>query len=53
MSTISQQTKRITTWLNHVTRRRELTNLSDRILQDIGLSRCYTSAEACKPFWMA
>ena len=53
MSTINQQTKLIATWLNNVTRRNELTNLSDRILQDIGLSRGYTSVEACKPFWMA
>jgi uncharacterized protein YjiS (DUF1127 family) len=53
MSTINQQTKLIATWLNNMTRRSELTNLSDRILQDIGLSRCYTSVEACKPFWMA
>ena len=53
MSTINQQTKLIATWLNTMTRRSELTNLSDRILQDIGLSRCYTSVESCKPFWVA
>jgi uncharacterized protein YjiS (DUF1127 family) len=53
MSTINQQTKLIATWLNNMTRRSELTNLSDRILQDIGLSRCYTSVESCKPFWVA
>jgi uncharacterized protein YjiS (DUF1127 family) len=53
MSTINQQTKLIATWLNNVTRRNELTNLSDRILQDIGLSRRYTSVATCKPFWMA
>jgi uncharacterized protein YjiS (DUF1127 family) len=53
MSTINQQSKLIATWLNDMTRCSELTNLSDRILQDIGLSRCYTRVEACKPFWMA
>ena len=53
MSTINQQTKLIATWLNNITRRSELTNLSDRILQDIGLSRCYMRVEACKPFWMS
>jgi uncharacterized protein YjiS (DUF1127 family) len=53
VSTINQQTKLIATWLNNMTRRSELTNLSDPILQDIGLSRCYTSVEACKPFWVA
>ena len=53
MSAINRRTKRITRWLDHMTRRSELTNLSDRILQDIGLSRCYTSVQTCKPFWMA
>jgi uncharacterized protein YjiS (DUF1127 family) len=53
MSTINQQTKLIATWLNNMARRSELTNLSDRILQDIGLARCYTSVQTCKPFWMA
>jgi uncharacterized protein YjiS (DUF1127 family) len=53
MSTINQQTTLIATWLNNMTRRSELTSLSDRILQDIGLSRCNASVEACKPFWMA
>ena len=53
MSTINQQTKRITRWLDHMIWRSESTNLSDRILQDIGLSRCYTSVQTCKPFWMA
>jgi len=53
MTTINQQTKRISTWLRRVTLCRELTNLSDRALQDIGVSRRHVSIEACKPFWMA
>jgi len=53
MTTINQQTQRIATWLRRATLRRELTNLSDRALQDIGVSRHHVSIEACKPFWMA
>ena len=53
MSTINQLTKRIATWLARTTIRSELTALSDRALQDIGLSRRHMSVEACKPFWMA
>jgi uncharacterized protein YjiS (DUF1127 family) len=53
MTTISQQTKRLATWLELAKLRRELTNLSDRSLQDIGLSRRHVSIEACKPFWLA
>jgi len=53
MSTINQQTKRIATWLIRAAVRSELTTLSDRALQDIGLSRRHVSVEACKPFWMA
>lgn len=53
MITIDQQTKRIATWLRRISLRRELTNLSDRALQDIGVSRRHVSIEACKPFWMA
>jgi uncharacterized protein YjiS (DUF1127 family) len=53
MSTINQQTKRIATWLTRTTFRSELTALSDRALQDIGLLRRHVSIDACKPFWMA
>jgi uncharacterized protein YjiS (DUF1127 family) len=43
----------IATWRKRAALRRELKSLSDRILQDIGVARCYPSAGACKPFWMA
>ena len=33
--------------------RTELTSLSDRLLRDIGISRCTANFEASKPFWMA
>jgi len=32
--------------------RDELMSLSDRCLQDIGMSRCTSVFEASKPFWM-
>ncbi|HML08967.1 MAG TPA: DUF1127 domain-containing protein [Xanthobacteraceae bacterium] len=32
--------------------RSELMHLSDRTLQDIGISRHAARLEACKPFWM-
>ncbi len=53
MTTINRQTKRLATWLERATLRRELTNLGDRTLQDIGLSRRRVSIEICQPFWMA
>jgi len=53
MTTINRQTQRIANWLTRTTFRSELTALSDRALQDIGLSRRHLSVEACKPFWMA
>lgn len=40
-------------WHHSLSSRRELANLSDRILRDIGLSRGETSVQAPKPFWLA
>jgi uncharacterized protein YjiS (DUF1127 family) len=40
-------------WRHRARSRRELMNLSDRCLQDIGISRCTVDFEASKPFWMA
>jgi len=39
-------------WHRRECSRRELMNLSDRILQDIGLSRGETKLEAPKLFWL-
>ena len=39
-------------WRRHESSRRELMNLSDRTLQDIGLSRGETKSEASKLFWL-
>jgi len=39
-------------WRRRARSRNQLVNLSDRTLQDIGISRCMAHWEACKPFWM-
>jgi uncharacterized protein YjiS (DUF1127 family) len=39
-------------WRRHARSRAELVNLSDKCLQDIGLSRCPADRETYKPFWM-
>ena len=38
-------------WQCDVHSRRELLNLSDWILRDIGVSRCDAKFDAVKPFW--
>ena len=53
MTTINRHTKHIAIWLRRATLRRELADLSDRALQDIGVSRRHVGTECCKPFWMA
>jgi uncharacterized protein YjiS (DUF1127 family) len=40
-------------WRDRVYSRGELMSLSDRDLQDIGMSRCTADFAASKPFWMA
>ena len=40
-------------WRHRARSRNELMGLSDRCLQDIGMSRCTSDFEASKPFWMA
>ena len=40
-------------WRHPMRSRDELMTLSDRCLQDIGMSRCTSIFEASKPFWMA
>ncbi len=52
MTAINRQTQRTTHWLNRAASRNELTSLSDRALDDIGLVRRRLSVETCKPFWM-
>ena len=40
-------------WWHRARSCNELMGLSDRCLQDIGMSRCTVEFEAAKPFWMA
>ena len=49
----NQVRQNIAGWRHRVRSRGELMNLSDRDLQDIGMSRCTADFEASKPFWMA
>jgi uncharacterized protein YjiS (DUF1127 family) len=39
------------TWLDRARQRRELRELNDHMLRDIGLSRADAWAESEKPFW--
>ena len=61
MSILTNRSRRVLRW-SHVTQglaewwrcadsRNELIGLSDRVLQDIGVSRCTASFDASKPFW--
>lgn len=40
-------------WRQRMVARRELGQLDDRMLQDIGFSRCDAEQEMNKPFWRA
>ena len=40
-------------WSRRARSRKELMNLSDRCLNDIGVARHSSGLKACKPFWMA
>ena len=48
----SQMKRNLAEWRHCARSRNELASLSDRCLQDIGLSRCTADFEASKPFWM-
>lgn len=41
------------TWVQRSRQRRELAELDDRLLRDIGLTRSQARREAAKPFWCA
>lgn len=49
----SQVKKDLAEWRHRARSRRELMNLDDAVLRDIGVSRCSAGFEASKPFWMA
>jgi uncharacterized protein YjiS (DUF1127 family) len=40
-------------WSRRARSRKELMNLSDRCLHDIGIARHSSGLKSCKPFWMA
>jgi uncharacterized protein YjiS (DUF1127 family) len=40
-------------WLGRARQRRQLATLDDRLLADIGISRCDVMRECDKPFWEA
>ena len=48
----SQVKRHLVEWQHRARSRNELRGLSDRCLQDIGMSRCTWVFEASKPFWM-
>ena len=45
--------KHVAEWRRYARSRSDLMGLTDRQLQDIGISRCSAEFEAAKPFWMA
>ena len=45
--------EQILSWLERARQRRQLAQLGDHMLKDIGLSRADVEAEASKPFWRA
>ena len=40
-------------WYQRARQRRQLAQLDDRALQDIGISRVQAETEAAKPFWQS
>jgi uncharacterized protein YjiS (DUF1127 family) len=48
----NQVKQQLVEWQHRARSRNELMGLSDRCLQDIGMSRCTSDFEASKPFWM-
>jgi uncharacterized protein YjiS (DUF1127 family) len=46
-----QAYEQVMSWLERVRQRRQLAQLSDHMLKDIGLSRADVEVELSKPFW--
>jgi uncharacterized protein YjiS (DUF1127 family) len=49
----SQVRRTFAEWRARARSRNELMGLNNRVLRDIGVSRCTADFEASKPFWMA
>jgi uncharacterized protein YjiS (DUF1127 family) len=47
----TQVAELLLTWLERVRQRRQLAQLSDHMLKDIGLARADVEIEVSKPFW--
>lgn len=43
---------RMLAWRDRACQRRALLRLDDRLLRDIGLTRCDVQNESAKPFWL-
>ncbi len=48
---ISKSAKTVLQWQDRFSQRLRLTELDDRLLRDVGLSRGDVAYEAAKPFW--
>jgi uncharacterized protein YjiS (DUF1127 family) len=44
---------RVLAWQDRARSRRQLANLDDHLLRDIGISRADMTREVGKPFWMS
>ena len=53
LSSLRNVTQGFANWSRRARSRKELMNLSDRGLNDIGIARHNSGLKACKPFWMA
>jgi uncharacterized protein YjiS (DUF1127 family) len=51
--TLSHVKEGFANWTRRARSRKELMNLSDRCLSDIGIARHSSGLKSCKPFWMA
>jgi uncharacterized protein YjiS (DUF1127 family) len=50
-ASITRRVEVLLTWLERARQRRQLGQLSDHMLKDIGLSRSDVEIETAKPFW--
>lgn len=52
-SVMARVADKLATWQNRAAERRQLLEMDDRLLQDMGISRADAFKEASKPFWQA
>ena len=53
LSSLRHVTQGFANWSRRARSRKELMNLSDRCLNDIGIARHNSGLKSWKPFWMA